>query len=227
MEADWDFASGEANYRKALELDPNDATARRWMAEDMASLGGREQEALAESKRAYQSDPLSPVTALSPGVILISERQFDEAIAWLKKVAAENPTVAVAHIVLARAYWGKRMYPQSIDEWRLYGQTNGDPHDVEFAAALDEGHKTGGWKEALKKGIAVRLAQRKSGDYFSPFSIAELYADLGDKDQAFYWLDTAYNERDELINLKTDFLLDPLRSDPRFAALVKKVGLPQ
>jgi serine/threonine protein kinase/Tfp pilus assembly protein PilF len=226
MDYEWDFASGEADYRKALELDSNDATARHWMAEDMASVGGHEQEALAEANRAHQSDPLSPLLEASPGIVLVSERQFDQAIAVLKKVAADNPAFPVAHLYLARAYWGQRMYPEAIEEWKVFGQLNGDPHDVEFAAALDEGYKAGGWKEALKKGITVRLAQRKNG-YYSPYFIAQLYADLGDQDQAFYWLDTAYRERDGLINLRTDFTLEPLHSDPQFAELVKKVGLPQ
>jgi hypothetical protein len=118
------------------------------------------------------------------------------------------------------------MYPQSIEEWKAYAQLDGDPQDVEFAAALDEGYKTGGWKEALKKAIAARLAQRKSG-YYSAYLLAQLYAQAGDKEQAFYWLDTAYRERDLVFQLKTDFMLDPIRSDPRFAELVRKVGLPQ
>ncbi len=97
---------------------------------------------------------------------------------------------------------------------------------MEFAAALDEGYKAGGWKAALNKAIAVRLAQRKNS-YASPYLLAQLYAQAGDKDQAFYWLDTAYHERDGRINLKTDFTLDPLHSDPRFAELVRKIGFPQ
>ena len=226
MDYEWDFASGEADYRKALKLDPNDATARHWMAEDTASVGGHEQEALAEANRAHQSDPLSPLMAASPGIVLVTERQFDQAIEVLKKVAADNPTFPVAHLYLARAYWGKHMYPEAIEQWKAFGQTDGDPHEVAFAAALDEGYKAAGWKAALKKGITVRLAQRKNG-YYSPYFIAQLYAGLGDKDQAFYWLDTAYRERDGLINLKTDFTLDPLHSDPRFAELVRKVGFPQ
>jgi len=77
------------------------------------------------------------------------------------------------------------------------------------------------------KGIELRLANRKAG-HGSAYRLAALYADLGDKDQAFLWLDTAYQERDwQLMGLKTDFYLDPLRSDPRFAELVRKVGLPQ
>jgi hypothetical protein len=90
-----------------------------------------------------------------------------------------------------------------------------------------EGFRSAGWKGPLAKGIEARQAQRKTG-YFSAYLIAALYADIGDKDQAFRWLNTAYQERDSnLVGLKTDFLLDPLRSDPRFAELVRKVGLSQ
>ena len=219
MDADWDFAGGRADYRKALELDPNDATARRWMAEDLGSMGGHEQEALAESRRAYQIDP-SLIAAVSPGIILVDARQFDQAIAELKQIVADNPKFAVAHQYLAKAYLGKRMYPETIEEWKAYGQSTGNPHDIAMAAVLEQGYKVGGWNEALQRGLAVRLAQRKTG-YFSPYVIAEMYADLGDKDQAFYWLDIAYRERDQLINLKTDYALDPLRSDPRYTELVK------
>ncbi len=90
-----------------------------------------------------------------------------------------------------------------------------------------QGFRSGGWKGALTKGIETLQAQRKTG-YSSAYVIATLYADLGDKDQAFRWLDTAYQEHDWwLVGLKTDFSLDSIRSDPRFAELVRKVGLPQ
>jgi len=92
---------------------------------------------------------------------------------------------------------------------------------------MEQGFRSAGWKGALTKAIETRQAQRKTS-YSSTYGIAQLYADLGDKDQAFRWLDTAYQERDlYLLGLKTDFLLDPLRSDSRFAELVRKVGLPQ
>ena len=119
------------------------------------------------------------------------------------------------------------MYPQVIEEWKAYGQLLGDWNQSEFASALEQGFRSAGWKGALTKGIETRQAQRKTG-YSSAYGIAGMYADLGDKDQAFQWLNTAYQERDWLlVNLKTDFLLDSLRSDPRFAELVRKVGLPQ
>jgi hypothetical protein len=225
MEYEFDFAGGQAEYKRALQLDPSDATAHQWYAEDLGALG-RTEEGLAEAARAQQLDPLSPIVVGSAARVYLSARQFDQVIEMGKRQASENPTFPVVHQYLAWAYWGKRMYPQVIEEWKTYARLNGDPRDVEFAAALEQGYQAGGWKAALNQAIAVQLAQRKNG-YSSPYVLAQLYADLGDKDQAFYWLDVAYRERDSLFNLKTDFLLDPLRSDPRFAELVKKVGLPQ
>jgi tetratricopeptide (TPR) repeat protein len=227
MEYDWDFAGGEAEYKKAFELDPNDATAHQWYAQDIGLLGGMEQEAIAEANRAHQLDPLSPILTYEVGNVHMMARQYDEAIAICRKLANENPTFAVAHSCLVGAYWGKRMYPQVIEEWKAASQLSGDRNESEFASALQQGFHSAGWKGALTKGIETRQAQRKIG-YSSAYGIAQLYADLGDKDQAFRWLNTAYQERDAgLEGLKTDFSLDPLRSDPRFVELVRKVGLPQ
>jgi TolB-like protein/predicted Ser/Thr protein kinase len=227
VEYDWDFRGGAAEYKKAFELDPNDAMAHLWYAEQIGSIGGREQEALAELDHAHQLEPLSPVISTAVGDVHLTARQYDEAIAVCKKVATENPTFARAHYISAQAYWGKRMYQQVIEEWTVYAQLSGDRSESDFASALDRGFRSGGWKGALTKGIEARQAQRKVG-YSSAYGIAELYADLGATDQAFSWLQTAYQERDiGLLALKTNFLLDPIRSDPRFADLVRKLGLPQ
>jgi serine/threonine protein kinase/tetratricopeptide (TPR) repeat protein len=227
MDYDWDFAGGEAEYKKAFELDPNDATAHQWYAHDIGFIGGREQEALAEVNRAHQLDPLLPSISFEVGEVHMRARRFDEAIAVCKKLANDDPTFAMAHSCLAHAYWGKRTYPQVIEEWKTYGELSGDRNESEFASALEQGFRSAGWKGALSKGIEARQPQRKTG-YSSAYRIAELYADWGDKERAFQWLNTAYQERDGLLEgLKTDFLLDPLRSDPRFAELVRKVGLPQ
>ena len=119
------------------------------------------------------------------------------------------------------------MYPQVIEEAKAFGQLSGDRDESEFASALEQGFRSTGWKGALRKGIETREAQRKTR-YSSAYEIAALYVELGEKDQAFRWLDTAYQERDySLLGLKTDYSLDPIRSDPRFAELVRKVGLPQ
>jgi tetratricopeptide (TPR) repeat protein len=221
----WDFAGGEAEYKKAFEIDPNDATAHQWYAQNIGLIGGREEDALAEINRAHQLDPLSPIISDVIGDVHIMARQYDEAIAVCQKLAKENPTFAQAHACLARAYWGKRMYAEVIEEFKAYCQIASD--DCEYASALEQGFQSAGWKGALTKGIEIRRAQRKIG-YSSAYELATLNADLGDKDQAFRWLNTSYQERDwYLEGLKTDFLLDPLRSDPRFAELVRKVGLPQ
>jgi len=227
MEYDWDFAGGEAEYRKAFELDPNDATAHQWYAEGIGIIGGRELEALAEANRAHQLDPLSPIISTTAGEVQLYARRYDEAIAVCKKVANENPTFAMAHLCLYQAYWGKRMYPHVIEDWKTYGRLSDNGNESEFASALEQGFRSAGWNGALAKGIETRLAQRKTA-YSSAYVIAALYADSGDKDHAFQWLNIAYRERDYwLLGLKTDFLLDPLHSDPRFAELVRKVGLPQ
>jgi len=227
LQYDWDFAGGEAEFKKAWELDPNYATAHQWYAENIAMIGGRQQEALAEIDRAHQLDPLSPIINVEVGYVHILVRQYDDGIAVCKKLENENPAFPHAHYCLAYGYWGKRMYPQVIEEWKTYGQLTGNPADAEYADALEQGFRTAGWKGALAKGIEARQSQRGSG-YYSAFAIATLYADLGDKDQAFRWLNIAYRERDGgLVGLKTDFLLDTLRSDPRFDEMVRKVGLPQ
>jgi eukaryotic-like serine/threonine-protein kinase len=227
MSYDWDFAGGEAEFKKAFELDPSDATAHSWYSLDIGMIGGREQGALAEANRAHQLDPLSLIISTGVGTVHISGRRFDEAIVIYKMVASENPTFARVHLRLAYAYWGKRMYPQVIEEWKDYGELSGDRNESDFASAMEQGFRSAGWKGALAKGSEARQAQRKTG-YSSAYQIAELYTELGRKDQAFRWLNTAYQERDWwLRGLKTDFLLDPIRSDPRFAELVRKVGLPQ
>jgi serine/threonine protein kinase/tetratricopeptide (TPR) repeat protein len=224
---EWDLAGGEAEFKRAFELDPNDTTAHQWYATTIGMIGGREQEALAEINRAHQLDPLSPNIIGGLGNIHVWARRYDEAIAGCKKLADENPTFSAVHLCLYRAYWGKRMYLQAIDEWKVYGDLNRDESTSEFASAMEQAFRTGGWQGAFAKGIQTRKAQRRTG-YQSAYQIAELYAELGDKDQAFMWLNTALQEHDwSLTGLKTDFALDPIRSDPRFAELVRKVGLPQ
>ncbi len=226
-EYDWDFAGGEAEFKKAFELDPNDATTHQWYAEDISFIGGREEEAVAEIKHAHQLDPASTIISVEVGYVQALVGHYDEAIDVCKKLANENPAFARAHFCLARAYLAKRMYPQVIEEWKAYGQLSGDRNASEFASALEQGFRSTGWKGALTKGIETREAQRNRG-YSSAYDIAALYANLGDKDQAFQWLNTAYQGRElGLLGLKTDFLLDPVRSDPRFAELVRKMGLPQ
>jgi CubicO group peptidase (beta-lactamase class C family) len=227
MAHEWDFAGGEAEFKKALELDPNDSHAHQRYADNLGVLGGRQQDALAEIDRAHQLDPLSLAISVDVGNVYTYARRFDEAIVVCRKVANENPTFADAHSCLANAYWGKKMYPQVIEEWKVYGRLTGERSDSDYAAALEQGFRSEGWKGALSKSIETLKDQRKTGNSVT-YIIAEAYAELGDKEQAFQWLNTAFQEHDEgLMGLKTDFTLDGIRSDPRFAELVGKVGMPQ
>ena len=227
MQFEWDFTGGEAEFKKAFELDPNDATAHHWYANIIGRLGGREQEALTEAELAHQLDSLLPVTSMVVGGIHIWARRYDQAIVACKKLATENPTFAPAHLCLGTAYWGKRMYPQVIEEFKAWDQGSGGRNEYEFSSALEKGFHSGGWKVAEIEAIKTVQARRKTG-FASGYLIATLYADLGDDDQAFRWLNVAYQEREwHLISLNTDFAFDSLRSDPRFMDLMRKVGLPE
>ena len=227
MQYDWDFAAGEAEFKKAIELDPNDATAHQWYAENLGTIGGREQEALTEIGRAHELDPLSPIITRVKGSVLVSARKYDEAIAVCKKLESDDPTFALAHDCLGYAYWGKHMYPEMLEEWTTFAQLSGNRRNVEFGTALDRGFRSDGKKGLLTQAAGFLEARRKIG-YESPLQIARYYADLGDKERAFQWLDIAYGDHDWLLEgLNTYFQLDPVRSDPRFAELVRKVGLPR
>jgi len=225
----WDFSGGEAEFRKALELDPSDATSHQWFSENLSYIGGRVQESIDEANRAHQLDPLSPIISFAQAEAYGADHQFDKAIEICKRVIADNPTFGRAHTGLAISYWGEHKYPQAVQEFKTGAQLEGDKNHSEFATALDEGFRSGGWPGAMHKAIEVSLAQRKAkAGYVSPYGIATLYADLGDKEHAFQWLDTAYREHDGgLSGIRTDFTLDSLRSDPRYAELVRKIGFPQ
>jgi tetratricopeptide (TPR) repeat protein len=227
MAYEWDFAGGEAEFRKALSLDPNDATAHQWLAENLGMIGGREKEALSEIDRAHLLDPTSPVILRVKGSVLVAARRYDDAVTVCQQLLVENPTYNLAHDCLAYAYWGKRMYPQVVEQWEIYGHGANNLDDAEFGDALQRGFRSGGWRGALAEAIKVRLNQRQTR-YMSPYLIARMYADLGDKEKAFEWLDTAYREHDFLLReLNTAFEMDNLRSDPRYTELVRKVGLPK
>jgi tetratricopeptide (TPR) repeat protein len=224
----FDFHGGEADYRKAIALDPSDATAHHWFSLDLANIG-RIQEAIDEVERAHQLDPLSPIIGVVRGFPYMAGRQFDRAIEIENKVLAENPDVGRAHSFLGGAYWAQHKYMDAIQEWKIGARLEGDKNGAEVAQAMETGFRSGGKDGALRSAIQVTLVQRKAGQSFvSPYSIAANYADLGDKDRAFEWLETAYRERDgNIVGMPTDYLLDPIRSDARYAELVRKVGFPQ
>jgi serine/threonine protein kinase/tetratricopeptide (TPR) repeat protein len=178
MEYEWDFAAGIAEFKKALELDPNDPMALVWYAQDIAQVGGHAQEAMAAASRAYQLDPLSPSVAFNVGYAQVLAGFPEDAITTCSKIVQDNPSYARSHWCLLRAYWANGDHAKVVEEWKLYAQYLGSPTETQFADALAEGFQAGGWKSAMQKGIEARLKQRKSG-YASPFEIAVFYTELG------------------------------------------------
>ncbi len=229
MQYYWDFSGGEAEFRKALELDPSDATAHQWFGQSLAYIGGRVQESIEETTRARELDPLSPVIEHAQAFAYFFDRQYDKSVQIYEKLAAENPAFGVAHWGLALNYWAQKKYAQCIQEWMTASQLMGGKTQTEYITALDSGFRSGGWPGAAHQAIEVLTAQRNARtNFLASYNIAELYADTGDKEHALQWLNTAYQEHcPRLATLRTDPELDSLRSDPRYADLVKKIGFPQ
>jgi tetratricopeptide (TPR) repeat protein len=179
--------------------------------------------------RARQLDPLSPIIGAQQAQAYSVAHQFDKAIELYSKLIAENPTFGRAHSEMAYAYWGEHKYADAIREWKLGSQLEGDKNYINWADNLDAAFATGGWPAAVRRGIEIDLASWKTkAGYVSAYQIAALYADIGDKEHAFQWLNTAYESRDNsIIDIRTDWAFDSVRSDPRYAELIHKIGLPE
>ena len=187
------------------------------------------QESIEEGNRARQLDPLSLAVGWSQADAYSYARQYEKSDELFRKLIADNPSAATPHSELGSSEWQQRKYPQAMQEYATYAQLGGDTNLAQFATAFDEGYRSGGLPAAARKGIDVLLAQRKAKtSYNLAFQIADLYAILGDKDQAFAWLNTAREEHDyNLRSLRVNPNFDSLHSDPRYAELVRKMGFPQ
>ena len=216
---DWDWRKAETEYRKAIQLDPNYATARHWYAEFL-TLQGRFSEALEEIGRARQLDPRSLIIAADRGAILYCARRHKEAIEQLRAVLAMEPNFPRAHIIVF-AYVQEGMFDEAlrdVAEWQK-------GHDGAFAWMLfayvhgRAGHKS----EALK--YLHKLEAASSEHYVDSSKMILAHLGLGDKEQALQWCEKAVLERSTLmVWLKVDPAYDPLRSDARFQSLLTKVG---
>src|SRR5712692_9122231 len=219
---DWDWQNAEKEYRRAIQLDPNYATAHHWYAEYLA-YQGRFDEAFAESERARQLDPLSLIIATDDGAILYFSRQYDRAIAKFRSVLDMEPNFPRAHL-LVFAYVEKGMFADAladIEKWRriddapgiwaiqayVYGRSG---QQVEARRALEK------WQQ---------LNRRRQMD---PAATALAYVGMDAKDEAFAWLQRAYSEHSNVLAaLKVDPIYDALRNDSRFQVLLRRVGLAQ
>ena len=219
---DNDFAGAAREFQRAIELNPNYATAHQWHAENL-SVMGRHEEALSEIRRALELDPMSLIINRVYGDILVDARGYDEAIAQYRKAIDMEPGFVTTHFFLGRAYEAKGMYDQAIAEYGITVGTWGIP--PEDWAGMKAAYQKSGWKAFLQAWLDATLKQDKSR-YMPPFVIASFYSRLGQRDEAMTWLERAYEERDfRLEHLGVAFEFDSLRSDPRFTDLLRRIGL--
>jgi len=220
-ESEWDWSGAEKEYKRAIELNPNYATAYHWYALHLSRLG-RLDEAMTEIQRAKELDPLSLIINLNVGIYSIRQRKYDQAIEELRKLMDMDPSYSGAHVFLAQAYELKKMYGESVSERQKAFQLEGDK---ELAEALQQGYAAAGYRGAVQNEIRI-LEGRSKRKYVSPILIADNYVRLGEKERAFVWLERAYQEHSSNLGyLKMDPLYDPLRSDPRFQDLLRRIGL--
>jgi TolB-like protein/Flp pilus assembly protein TadD len=220
---DWDFAGSESEFRRAIKLNPDYATAHHWYGESLG-LMGRFDEGFKELRLAQQIDPLSPVIDTDLGKLHLFARQADQAIQRLQMLLESDPDFPLAHLFLAMAYNQKGLRDQAISE--LEKRANSPGSRTIFKAVLGFVYGQAG-RRAEATSILNELNERRSSKQFvSPFEIALIYTGLGENDQAFEWLEKAKTERDPfLVYIKTDPNFDTLRGDPRFDSLLRQVGL--
>ena len=220
--ADWDWAGAEKEFQRALELNSGDAEGHRLYSFFLAALGRRE-EAQAQIRRAQDLDPLSTSTQVTAGFIFYYARQYDHAVEQCRGVFELDPSSPGAYDCLGASYLEKGMYEDAIAaSQRATDLSGSDPArmvGLARAYALAD-------RKADALTILARLRAQASSRYVPPYFFAVTYAALGQKDEAFTWLDTAISGRDHFLAwLRVDPAVDSLRADARFPEILRKVGL--
>jgi TolB-like protein/DNA-binding winged helix-turn-helix (wHTH) protein/Flp pilus assembly protein TadD len=217
---DWNFDAAGNEFRRAIELNPGYATARHWYAWHLGLLG-RFDEAIAEMKKAQNLDPLSLIINADLAEILVLAHRYDESIAQSRKTIEMDPNFALAHNQLAQAYLAKHEYAEAVEELRKAVQLSGDAPTC--VANLARAYVAVDKRSDAEK-LLSDLRKRSSPAYSNAPEIAIIYVSLGDNDQAMNWLEKGYEERfNPGVLLRPGF--DPLRSDPRFQNLLRRIGL--
>jgi tetratricopeptide (TPR) repeat protein len=218
---DWDLDAAGKEFRRAIELNPGYATAHHWYAWHL-SLLGRFDEAIGEMRKAENLDPLSLIINADVAELLVIAHHYDESMAQSRKTIEMDPNFALAHNQLAQAYLQKHMYSEAVAELQQAVRLSGNSPTC--IANLARAYVASGKRsEAIK--LLNDLKKRSISGYSNGSEIATIYASLGDTDQAMNWLEKAYEERfNPGVLLRPGF--DPLRSDPRFQDLLRRVGLP-
>ncbi len=216
----WQWADAEAEYKRAIELNPNLALAHRWYASYLRIRGQHEQ-AVNEIKRARELDPLSPGVNATVGYLFFGARQYDQAIESLKKTLELDQNYPYAHLFLGFTYAAKGMYSEAIAAYQEAIKLGLDTPSTQIH--LGAAYARAGNRE---KAQAILKRLQTSKEYVSPGELAMLYTAMGEREQAFSSLEKAYETHDlqlQYLGVSPEF--DPLRADPRFQDLLRRVGL--
>jgi tetratricopeptide (TPR) repeat protein len=220
---EWDWAGAERLWRQAIALNPEYPTAHQWFGMHYLAPMGRLDEALVETRRARQIEPLSAVFNAFVGGTLLFARRYDEAVDECRKAIELHPDFGVAHWYLGRAYLQQGRFPEALEALQQAVTLSGGSPLMK--GTLGVGYARAGDRAAAERTLA-ELEKLRAESYASALDFAGIHAALGNRDQAFHWLDQAAAERSfHLIYIKVWPELDPLRSDPRFEALVLRLGL--
>jgi len=221
---DWDWQGAEKEYRRALELNPNDVMARFWFGEFLQVMG-RNEEGFAQMRQAIALDPLNPNPAAELGAQFYTARQYDQARLAFQKVFELEPDNAWAHYGLGWVYSERRMYPEAIAEF-VKSVNLSNRNDEGSLASLGKVLGDSGRKQEARK-ILKELKERSKHRYVSPYLIGLVQLGLGERNQAIASLEQGYTNRDQwMMYLKVEPGWDDLRLDPRFKDLLRRVGLP-
>jgi TolB-like protein/DNA-binding winged helix-turn-helix (wHTH) protein/Flp pilus assembly protein TadD len=218
----WDWNGAESEFKRALQLDPTYPTAHHWYG-DYLSIRGRHDEALIEAKEASKLDPLNQMIGTWVALRYYLARKYDDAIDQSRNTIELDPNFAAAHLLLGEAYAQSGRHKEARGELQIAASLSGGSSlylaEVGVAGAL-AGRKT----EALENIAQLREISRNR--YVSPYGVARVYAALNDKEQAFKWLQNAYDDRAVWMSyLAVDPVFDRFRSDQRFQDLLRRVGL--
>ena len=220
----WDWDGAARDFKRALELSPNNADAHYYHARYLTAHG-RTGEALAEIDYAQRLDPLSVDIGTYRGYVLLNARRYDEAISQFNHVLVRDPAYQRAYWHLAHAYTANRQFDEAIRTFEKQATLAGRTPSI--LGFLSECYGLAGRTAEARQTLQELLALSRQR-YVTPPAVACAYIGLGDKEQAFVWLEKAYQERSNFMAyLKVFPLVDPLRDDPRFADLVRRIGLAQ
>jgi serine/threonine protein kinase/tetratricopeptide (TPR) repeat protein len=218
---DWDWPAAEAEFKRAIALNPSDATAHLRYALALPWFG-RFDEALREIARAREVDPVSPLLSANEGQILYLARRYDQAIAHFRRAGASEPTFFANYQTLGSVYIQTGAFDDGIAAYKKAIDLGASS---QLQADLAHAYAVSGQTARARK-ILDELIARATRNYMSAFDIARVYVGLHDHDQAFAWLEKAYHERTRpMLSIRIDPRLDPLRSDPRLDALTRRMKI--